>query len=33
MAVSEKHCYYCFDVLAAYFDGREPILPEFDNSE
>jgi hypothetical protein len=33
MVVSEKHCFYCFDVLAAHFEGREPNPPEFDNSD
>ncbi|GAB5586766.1 hypothetical protein Unana1_01666 [Umbelopsis nana] len=33
MVVSKQHCLYCFDVLAAHFEGREPIPPEFDNDE
>ncbi|CAO3657872.1 unnamed protein product [Umbelopsis ramanniana] len=33
MVVTVEHCIYCFDVLAAHFEGRESIPPEFDDNE
>ncbi|KAH7048825.1 ammecr1 protein [Linnemannia elongata] len=30
--MSKEHCYYCFDSLVAYFDGRPVSPPTFDDS-
>ncbi|KAI9638689.1 AMMECR1 domain-containing protein [Dioszegia hungarica] len=30
---TELHAYYCMDVLAAHFEGREPISPPFKNAQ
>jgi hypothetical protein len=28
---NELHALYCFEVLVAHFEGREPAEPAFDN--
>ncbi|TPX64273.1 hypothetical protein SpCBS45565_g05988 [Spizellomyces sp. 'palustris'] len=33
MVVTKTHCYYCFDVLVAHFEGRRPCEPEFENEQ
>ncbi|KNC98390.1 uncharacterized protein SPPG_06096 [Spizellomyces punctatus DAOM BR117] len=33
MVVTKAHCYYCFDVLVAHFEGRRPCEPEFQNEQ
>lgn len=30
---TKLHALYCFDVLAAHFEKREPVPPPFDNAE
>ncbi|WWC69074.1 uncharacterized protein I206_103010 [Kwoniella pini CBS 10737] len=30
---TELHALYCFDVLKAHYEGREPIEPPFDNKD
>ena len=31
--VSPLHAYYCFDVLVAYFEARDPVPPPFESDE
>jgi len=33
LKATKEHCFYCFDTLVNYFQGKSPQKPPFDNAE